>query len=248
MTHSFPTRRSSERSLAETYMALGRLPAAEREYQAALEVAPDNAWTLNNLAWLRMSLGKAEEAVRPARKAAEIAPGAPEIADTLGMILPEVGDKREALDLLRKARQGAADNPALPFHFAQALAANGETDRPVVELRALQAPGTAIQQRLPAETVLRARPARRQKSPPARRRSPTPSACSCSGSATSARRSICCERHARARRTIRPSISTSRRPWRPTARPTAPSSSCARCWTRRRRSTSVRRPKRCWPS
>src|SRR3546814_3568069 len=37
-------------SLAETYMALGRLPAAEREYQAALEVAPDNAWTLNNLA------------------------------------------------------------------------------------------------------------------------------------------------------------------------------------------------------
>src|SRR3546814_13902997 len=49
-------------SLAETYMALGRLPAAEREYQAALEVAPDNAWTLNNLAWLRMSLGKAEEA------------------------------------------------------------------------------------------------------------------------------------------------------------------------------------------
>src|SRR3546814_4450757 len=32
-------------SLAETYMALGRLPAAEREYQAALEVAPDNAWT-----------------------------------------------------------------------------------------------------------------------------------------------------------------------------------------------------------
>src|SRR3546814_5502603 len=72
-------------SLAETYMALGRLPAAEREYQAALEVAPDNAWTLNNLAWLRMSLGKAEEAVRPARKAAEIAPGAPEIADTLGI-------------------------------------------------------------------------------------------------------------------------------------------------------------------
>src|SRR3546814_1781585 len=90
-------------------LALGRLPAAEREYQAALEVAPDNAWTLNNLAWLRMSLGKAEEAVRPARKAAEIAPGAPEIADTLGMILLEVGDKREALDLLRKARQGAAD-------------------------------------------------------------------------------------------------------------------------------------------
>src|SRR3546814_7821762 len=84
-------------SLAETYMALGRLPAAEREYQAALEVAPDNAWTLNNLAWLRMSLGKAEEAVRPARKAAEIAPGAPEIDDTLGMILLEVGDKREEI-------------------------------------------------------------------------------------------------------------------------------------------------------
>src|SRR3546814_14292443 len=84
-----------------------------------------------------MSLGKAEEAVRPARKAAEIAPGAPEIADTLGMILLEVGDKREALDLLRKARQGAADNPAIHFHFAQALAANGETDGAVVELRAL---------------------------------------------------------------------------------------------------------------
>src|SRR3546814_4355767 len=82
-------------SLAETYMALGRLPAAVREYQAALEVAPDNAWTLNNLAWLRMSPGKAEEAVRPARKAAEIAPGAPEIADTRGMILLEVGRPEE---------------------------------------------------------------------------------------------------------------------------------------------------------
>src|SRR3546814_21153777 len=133
-------------------MALGRLPAAEREYQAALEVAPDNAWTLNNLAWLRMSLGKAEEAVRPARKAAEIAPGAPEIADTLGMILLEVGDKREALDLLRKARQGAADNPAIHFHFAPALAANGQPAGAVVELPALLAHGKAIERRHHAES------------------------------------------------------------------------------------------------
>src|SRR3546814_16538935 len=98
-------------SLAETYMALGRLPAAEREYQAALEVAPDNAWPLNNLAWLRMSLGTAEEAVRPARKAAEIAPGAPEIPDTLGSVPPEVGGQREARALLRQARPGAATKP-----------------------------------------------------------------------------------------------------------------------------------------
>src|SRR3546814_7761485 len=85
-------------SLAETSMALGRLPAAEREYQAALEVAPDNAWTLNNLAWLRMSLGKAEEAVRPAGQAAEIAPGAPEVADPPGQILLSACDQAQAAE------------------------------------------------------------------------------------------------------------------------------------------------------
>src|SRR3546814_19311215 len=63
------------------------------------------------------------------------------------MILLEVGDKREALDLLRKASQGAADNPAIHFHFAQALAANGETDGAVVELRPLLSKKKSLEER-----------------------------------------------------------------------------------------------------
>lgn len=150
----FPNDLLMHTTLAEAYMALGRLPEAEQQYLAALDVAPDHAWALNNLAWLRMTLGKTEEAVPPARKAAGLAPGEPEIADTLAVILLEVGEKQEALTLLRKARQDATDNPSIHFHFARALAANGETEGAVSELRALLQREPAFGERPEAEALL----------------------------------------------------------------------------------------------
>lgn len=150
----FPEDRFMRTTLAETYMAMGRLPEAEQQYEAILNIAPDSAWALNNLAWLRMMLGRAEEAVPPARRAAGLAPGEPEIADTLAVILLEVGEKREALDLLRNARRADSDSLTIHFHFARALAANGETEGAVNELRALLQKEGAFRERPNAEALL----------------------------------------------------------------------------------------------
>lgn len=150
----YPDDLLTRNSLAEAYMGLGHLPEAEQQYQAALELAPDNPWLLNNLAWLRMLLGQSEEALQPARKALGLAPGEPEIADTLAVVLLEVGEKKEALALLQKARQDAADNPTIHFHFARALAANGEMKGAVAELRALLQQETTFSERQEAEALL----------------------------------------------------------------------------------------------
>lgn len=141
-------------ALAEAQIAMGQTAEAGRQYEAILGIAPNNARALNNLAWIQMTLGEADEAIALARRALTLAPHSPSVADTLAVVLLEVGQRQEAFHLLQSARAAAADDTSIQFHFARALAANGQIADAVAELRMLLTKNNAFPERPQAAALL----------------------------------------------------------------------------------------------
>lgn len=91
-------------NLGNAEMRLGRSAAAEEAFRKALEIQPDSADALNNLAWLLYEQKRVEEAEPLARKAAATkAPDAWTRLDTLARILAARGLCDEAKATLAKA-------------------------------------------------------------------------------------------------------------------------------------------------
>lgn len=76
---------------------------AEAAYRRAVELEPDGAPALNNLAFLLATAGRHEEADPLARRAAALAPWSPDVLDTLAMVTDGLGSCPEALQLQRRA-------------------------------------------------------------------------------------------------------------------------------------------------
>jgi tetratricopeptide (TPR) repeat protein len=77
---------------------------AEQAFRDIVAADPNDAETLNNLAYLLgKDLNKPNDALPFARKAVEIRPKSPETLDTLGMVLLESGKLEEAKDTLMRA-------------------------------------------------------------------------------------------------------------------------------------------------
>jgi tetratricopeptide (TPR) repeat protein len=83
----------------------GAAPAAEREaaLRKAVDLNPENARSLNELAWLLVTSGRAKEALPFANRALDLAPWSPEIVDTLAEVASRLGKCAEALQLERRA-------------------------------------------------------------------------------------------------------------------------------------------------
>lgn len=81
---------------------LNDYPSAEQHYRAALAIAPENAITLNNIAWTMARQGKAG-AVEYAERALRLAPDQPAIMDTLGYALSQAGQHARAIEVQRRA-------------------------------------------------------------------------------------------------------------------------------------------------
>jgi tetratricopeptide (TPR) repeat protein len=82
----------------------GDYPRAEAAMRDIVAANPNDAETLNNLAYLLgKNLKKPAEALPFAQKAVEIRPKSPETLDTLGMVLLESGKFQESLDVLLRA-------------------------------------------------------------------------------------------------------------------------------------------------
>jgi len=91
-------------NLGNVEMRLGRRPAAEEAFRKALEIEPDSADALNNLAWLLFEEKRIDEAEPIARKAAITpAPDAWIRLDTLARILAARGACDEAKMTFRQA-------------------------------------------------------------------------------------------------------------------------------------------------
>jgi putative PEP-CTERM system TPR-repeat lipoprotein len=88
--------------LADLALAQLDFEAAESNYRAVLQMGPENAAVLNNLAWVTNKLKKPGAAAY-AEKANALQPNQPVIMDTLATILSDEGQVAKALDLQKKA-------------------------------------------------------------------------------------------------------------------------------------------------
>jgi tetratricopeptide (TPR) repeat protein len=129
-------------NLAAIQLELNHLETAEMNVKQALALAPDDAFSLSILGYLKFRQGKYDEAVDHLSRAAKLDPSNAEIQNYLGLALSEKGLRGPAETALRKAIQlqpnyGSAHNnlaviyvtqqPPLAelarYHYQKALAA-----------------------------------------------------------------------------------------------------------------------------
>jgi Flp pilus assembly protein TadD len=125
------------RSLLAQYQgANGNLQKAIRNYERALEIAPERPTLLNNLAWLYLERGDSL-ALEYARRAYKLAPNRPEITDTYGWAHFRLGDTDKGLRLLQDAAVHGPHIPSIRYHLAAALAKAGRKEEARRELEQL---------------------------------------------------------------------------------------------------------------
>jgi len=113
---------------ADALRLAGDFKAAAAEYGRVVEVVPQNAVALNNLAWVQYQAGDARAAAT-ARRAWKLAPDIATVADTLGWILVESDDVAEGLPLLEQADKAVGlAQPEVRYHHAAALVRAGRRD------------------------------------------------------------------------------------------------------------------------
>lgn len=138
--------------LGEVYMQARNTRQAIDLFKAVVELAPQNAMAMNNLAWLydqeRNSL-----ALPTAEKAYKLSPNSSVVQDTLGWILLREGQTARSLDLLRQA--AASKDPSIRFHYAAALAKSGDKEQARRLLKQLLATNRDFPEIKEAEALLK---------------------------------------------------------------------------------------------
>lgn len=137
--HDAPKNVAAGLLYAESLMGTGGQANAIKEYERILELAPENAVALNNLAWLYFEAGD-ERAEATARHAYEQASDSADVLDTLGWILVGKGKLDEGIGLLERALELSPKNAPIMEHLRAALAKRGDDERAkqiAAELRAL---------------------------------------------------------------------------------------------------------------
>jgi tetratricopeptide (TPR) repeat protein len=123
-------------ALASYDIAANRLPDARARLDAVLASQPNNAVALNNLAWVTQQQGDVNHAHALATRA-YLLRRSPQSADTLGWILLAQGNPAGAVALLREAANSAPGDMTIHYHFAVALARDGQKDAAVALLKSL---------------------------------------------------------------------------------------------------------------
>ncbi len=109
---------------------------AESRYRAVLEVQPDNALAMNNVAWLLVQQGK-PGAVPFAERANNLRPNRPEFLDTLSTALEANNQLPQAVDAQKRARSLRPRDGALSLRLAKLYMKQGEKAQAREELDAL---------------------------------------------------------------------------------------------------------------
>jgi putative PEP-CTERM system TPR-repeat lipoprotein len=114
--------------------------AAAERYQQVVELAPNNAVALNNLALALRSLKK-PGGLPYAERANQLRPGNPVYMDTLAVLLAESGAVSKALEIQRQAVAKARDDGELRLTLARLLLQAGQRDQAREELERLRTLG-----------------------------------------------------------------------------------------------------------
>jgi putative PEP-CTERM system TPR-repeat lipoprotein len=141
-------------ALGDIYLAANELENAQAQYEVVVAAAPNNVAAENNLAWVLSRKGDIRAALDHAQRAAGNAPNAPRVLDTLGVVLLQNQQMAEAVQSLGKAAEAAPGDATIRFHFAQALAGVGDTDKARNLLRTLLADKQPFENREEARSLL----------------------------------------------------------------------------------------------
>ena len=122
--------------LGDVALAQNDLTRAEARYRAVLEVQPDNALALNNVAWLLARQGK-PGALAMAQKANELLPDRAPLVDTLSLALEAENKLPEAIEAQKRAIALEPRDPGLALRLAKLYIKTGDKTRARGELDAL---------------------------------------------------------------------------------------------------------------
>jgi putative PEP-CTERM system TPR-repeat lipoprotein len=132
---AYPDDYQARLMLATYYVEVADHARGAGHYEVLVEVLPENALVLNNLAYAYQRLDD-PRALEMAREAHRLRPDEPRIQDTYGVAQLEFGDTAQGLSLIESARSALPDDPAIGYHLGLALARN---DRPAEAVRVLKA-------------------------------------------------------------------------------------------------------------
>ena len=122
--------------LGDIALAQDDLTRAEARYRAVLEVQPDNALAMNNVAWLLAKQGK-PGALAMAQKANQLLPDRAPLVDTLSMALEAENKLPEAIEAQKRAITLEPKDPGLTLRLAKLYIKAGDKTRARGELDAL---------------------------------------------------------------------------------------------------------------
>ena len=127
-------------TLALVLDGCGKKDEAERAYRATLELDPDNAIAMNNLAYLLAERGEdLELALGFARRAGELMPDDADAMDTAGWVQLKRKQADAAIELFARALSKEAGNEGYRRHLLLALEAKADRSAAMDELRVLLA-------------------------------------------------------------------------------------------------------------
>ena len=110
--------------------------AAEKYYVNLVQVQPDNALALNNLAWVMGQLNK-DGGIPYAKRSNELAPNQPEFMDTWAALLAENNQYVKSIELLNKALEIQPSNSQLRLNLAKIYIKAGDKSHARTELEIL---------------------------------------------------------------------------------------------------------------
>jgi len=142
------------RMLAQYYQRTGANREVIAQFEKILEITPNDAVSMNNLAWALLK-SDAKRAEQLARRAHAISPQQPAFADTLGSALIANGKYADAVKVLGTAVQGLPKDASVRTRYALALARTGDATGARRELQVALGEGGAFDERATAEKLLR---------------------------------------------------------------------------------------------
>lgn len=140
--------------LGDQALARNDLPGAEARYRAVLELQPENALAMNNVAWLLTKQGK-PGALPLAEKANQLMPERAPLLDTLSIALEQENQLPKAIEVQKRAIAVDPKDGTLPLRLAKLYIKSGEKDRARAELEALAKLGDKFKGQAEVATLLK---------------------------------------------------------------------------------------------
>lgn len=116
----------------------GQWPQARQVYNATLKMDPNNAVSLNNLAFLMAEHGDGkdlDQALTMAQRAKQLLPNLTEVSDTLGWIYLKKNMSADAVDIFRDLVAKVPNSSTYRFHLAKAYYQQGDKVRAQAECK-----------------------------------------------------------------------------------------------------------------